>query len=242
MHAVLLTLLFWAVAHTFIPRGAKETVTATTTITIQRPPPATPAPTPPRHRARVVVRHEAAPARAPLREAGENRPDSSPSLPRHPSTIPSKIERDQAGFAKEVAQLNKQNDPHAIPTIDPGSQESATKSYAFTVPSSLRGSERGNGIITPTQRWRDNGLNCYYGALRVHVSRRLDGRAARSSGRSATIRATDPFAQPPHADAVPVPASRIQAAPGHATAAAWRKSVYEDWLADPRIIIAVAAA
>ena len=141
VHAVLLTLLFWAVAHTFIPRGAKETVTATTTITIQRPPPATPAPTPPRRRAHVVERHEAAPARAPLRELAKIVPIRAPSLPRRPSEIQSKIERDQTGYAKEVAQLNKENDPHAIPTIDPGSQESATKNYAFTVPSSLRGSD-----------------------------------------------------------------------------------------------------
>jgi hypothetical protein len=230
VHAVLLTLLFWAVAHTFIPRGAKETVTATT-ITVQRPPPSTPAPTPHRHPARVVVRHEAAPARVPPRELAKIVAIRAPSLPRRPSTIPSKIERDQAGFAKEVAQLNKENDPHAIPTIDPGSQESATKDYAFTAPSSLRGDPHGNGIITPTRHWHDNGLDCYYA--------RYEFTNPDGSEEYGDIvwpfcydPGADPFNQPPHRIPFPFPRAGFKLPPD-SLLPPQEKSVYEEWLTDP---------
>jgi hypothetical protein len=230
VHAVLLTLLFWAVAHTFIPRGTKETVTATTTIAIQRPPTSTPAPTPHRHRAHVVVRHEAAPAHVPLRELAKIVPIRAPSLPRHPST-PSKIERDQAGFAKEVAQLNKANDPHAIPTIDPGSQESASKDYAFAVPSSLRGSEHGNGIITPTRHWRDNGRDCYYGRYEFTYP---DG--SEEDGEIVWPfcydPGADPFTQPPHQIPFPFPLAGFKLPPD-AQLPPIEKSVYQQWVADP---------
>jgi hypothetical protein len=229
VHAVLLTLLFWAVAHTFIPRGTKETVTATTTIAIQRPP-SKPPPTPHRRRAHVVVHHEAAPARVPLRELAKIVPIRAPSLPRHPST-PSKIERDQAGFAKEVAQLNKENDPHAIPTIDPGSQESASKDYAFAVPSSLRGSEHGNGIITPTRHWRDNGRDCYYGRYEFTYP---DG--SEEDGEIVWPfcydPGADPFTQPPHQIPFPFPLAGFKLPPD-AQLPPIEKSVYQQWVADP---------
>ena len=133
--------------------------------------------------------------------------------------IPSKIERDQAGFAREVAQLNKQNDPHAIPTIDPGSQESATKNYAFTVPSALRGSEHGNGFITPTRRWRDNGLDCYYGRYEFTYP---DG--SMEDGEIVWpfcyYPGADPFTQPPHRIPFPFPLAGFKLPRRHATAAA----------------------
>ncbi|MGA9019223.1 MAG: hypothetical protein WA812_06545 [Candidatus Cybelea sp.] len=233
VHAVLLTLLFWAVAHVFISRGAKEIVTSTTTISIQRPPPSTPAPTPPRHRARVIVRHEAAPAAAPRRELAKIVAIRAPALPRHTSMIPSKIERDQAGFAREVAQLNKQNDPHAIPTIDPGSQESATKNYAFTVPSALRGSEHGNGFITPTRRWRDSGLDCYYGRYEFTYP---DG--SMEDGEIVWpfcyYPGADPFTQPPHRIPFPFPLAGFKL-PAGTLLPPQEKSVYEQWVADPSL-------
>ncbi|HLY03788.1 MAG TPA: hypothetical protein VKR56_14985 [Candidatus Cybelea sp.] len=231
VHAVLLSLLFWAVAYTFVQRGAKETVTATTTVTIQKPPPATPAPAAPRHPARVVVPREAAPAHAPLRELAKIVPIRAPLLPRHSSTISSKIERDQAGFAQEVAQLNKANDPRAIPTIDPGSQESATKDYAFTVPSALRGDPRGNGIITPTRHWRDNGLHCYYA--------RYEFTNPDGSEEDGEIvwpfcfdPGADPFMLPPHRIPFPFPRAGFKL-PADALLPPQEKAVYEEWLNDP---------
>ena len=82
--------------------------------------------------------------------------------PRRRIDVPSKIERDEAGYTREVAQLNAQNDPHAIPTIDPSARQSSSKSYALQIPESARGDEHGNGIITPTRAWSDSGRNCYY--------------------------------------------------------------------------------
>jgi hypothetical protein len=231
LHAVLLTLLFRAIALIFIPRGAKETVTATTTITIQRPPPSTPAPPSPRHPARVVVRHEAAPARVPPRELAKVVHVPAPLLPRHPSAIPSKIERDQAGFAKEVAELNRANDAHAIPTIDPGSQESASKDYAFAVPSSLRGSEHGNGIITPTRSWHDNGRHCYYGRYEFTYP---DG--SEEDGEIVWPfcydPGADPFTQPPHQIPFPFPLVGFKLPPDTQLPPI-EKSVYQQWVAEP---------
>ena len=231
VHIVVLALLFWAVVHVFVARGTKEIVTSTTTITIQKPPRSTPAPTPPRRAARVVVQHEAAPARTPRRELAKIVAIRAPALPRHPSLIPSKIERDQAGFAKEVAQLNKQNDPHAIPTIDPGSQESSSKDYGFGVPSSMRGSEHGNGIITPTRSWHDNGHDCYYG--------RYEYTYPNGSTEDGAIvwpfcydPGADPFTQPPHQIPFPFPLASFKLPPDTELPPI-EKSVYEQWVADP---------
>jgi hypothetical protein len=231
VHIVVLALLFWAAVHVFISRGAKEVVTTTSTITIQRPRHSTLPPTPSRHPARVVVQHQAAPARTPRRELAKIVAIRAPALPRHPSLIPSRIERDEAGFAKEVAQLNKQNDPHAIPTIDPGSQESPTKEYAFGVPSSLRGSEHGNGIITPTRSWHDSGLDCYYGRYEYTYP---DG----SNEYGAIVwpfcydPGSDPFTQPPHQIPFPYPLANFKL-PADTQLPPIEKTIYEQWVADP---------
>jgi hypothetical protein len=169
-------------------------------------------------------------ARAPAR-AGENRSDSRPVASAASFHAPSKIERDQAGFAKEVAQLNKENDPHAIPTIDPGSQESASKDYAFAVPSSLRGSEHGNGIITPTRHWRDNGRDCYYGRYEFTYP---DG--SEEDGEIVWPfcydPGADPFTQPPHQIPFPFPLAGFKLPPDTQLPPI-EKSVYQQWVADP---------
>jgi hypothetical protein len=177
------------------------------------------------------VQREAAPASAPLHELAKIVPIEAPSLPRHSVRIPSKLERDEAGFAKEVAQLNKANDPHAIPTIDPGSQESATKDYAFAVPSSLRGSEHGNGIITPTRHWRDNGRDCYYGHYEFTYP---DGSMEYGEivWPFCYDPGSDPFRQPPHEIPFPFPLADYKLPPDTQLPPI-EKSVYEQWVADP---------
>ncbi len=129
---------------------------------------------------------------------------TSPEPPRRFSA-PSNIERDTAGYAKEVAKLNALDDPHAIPTIDPATRGSTTKSYAFNIPSSLRGSDEGNGIITPTRAWHENGRDCYYGRYEFTYP---DG--AMESGDIVWPFCydplSDPFKEPPHP--IPVPACR----------------------------------
>jgi hypothetical protein len=230
VHVIVLTLLFWAVAHVFIPRGAKETVTATTSVVIQHPAVRS-APTPvPARAVRRVAQHESAPARTPRRELAKEVAVRAPALPPPRPSIVSPIQRDEAGYAREVAQLNKQNDVHAIPTIDPGSQESLTKSYQFAVPSQLRGEEHGNGIITPTRRWQDNGRDCYYGHYEFTYP---DG--AMETGDIVWPFCfdsdSDPFKEAPHEIPFPLPLDGFKLPPGTQLPPI-EKTVYEHWAAE----------
>ncbi|MBV8530533.1 MAG: hypothetical protein JO104_04395, partial [Candidatus Eremiobacteraeota bacterium] len=149
IHLIVLTLLFYAVARLFVPRGSREVVSQTTVMTIQKAAPPTPAPL---RAVRQVRQRQSSPAMTPHHElVKEVRAPAPPEPPQRHIPMPSKIERDAAGYAKEIAQLNAADDPHAIPTIDPASRESTSKTYAFNIPSSMRGDEHGNGIITPVR-------------------------------------------------------------------------------------------
>ncbi len=235
VHLIVLTLLFYAVAHIFTPRGAKETISQTATITVERQvkrssPVIAPVPAP-AHPVRVVVQHESAPARARPRELAKVVAFRAPALPPRRPTVPSRLVRDEAGFAKEVAQLNRQNDPHAIPTIDPGSQESPTKRYAFAIPSSLQSGSHGNGVITPTQSWRENGLHCYRG--------RYDYTYPDGAVEYGDIvwpfcydPGSDPFVLPPHEIPFPFPRLGFKLPPDTQFPPI-EKSVYEQWARDP---------
>lgn len=225
IHVIVLTLLFYAIAHVFIPKGTKEVVAQRTVVTIEKAAQAAPAP----HRQpRRVHHHEPPPAQVPRPEIARitTRP-APPQVPHRAPSVPSRIERDEAGFAHEVARLNEQNDPHAIPTIDPASRESYTKTYAFNVPSSMRGDEHGNGIITPVQSWHENGLDCYYGRYEYTYP---DG-----ANESANILwpfcfdpAADPFKLPPHPIPFPLPLLGFKL-PRDAQMPPIEKSVYQQW-------------
>ena len=156
-----------------------------------------------------------------------------PSLPaphqpaRRSPPVPSRFERDEAGFAREVAQLNERNDPNAIPTIDPASRESTTKTYAFTIPSSSGGYEHGNGFITPVQSWHEDGRDCYYGHYEYMYP---DG-----ATESANIvwpfcfdPGADPFKEPPHPIPFPLPPVGFKL-PADAQMPPKEKEVYELW-------------
>lgn len=229
IHLIVLTLLFYAVSRILITRGSKEVVSQTRVLTIERlvhPTTATVAPRP--HR---TVRHqESAPAKVVHHELARMVTTAATPEPPQRPTVPSTIQRDTAGYAKEVAKLNALDDPHAIPTIDPGSRGSTMKSYAFNIPSSLRNEDQGNGIITPTQSWHDGGRNCYYGRYEFTYP---DG--AMESGNIVWPfcfdPASDPFKEPPHPIPFPLPV------PG------WRltsdepmppieKSVYQQWASE----------
>lgn len=226
IHLILLTLLFYAAARVLIPRGSKETISQTNPVSIEHIPRATPAP-PRKHVVRVVKQQESAPARTPRRELARVVHVAAPALPPSRPRVESKIERDQAGFSKEVAQLNRQNDIHAIPTIDPGSQESSTKSYDFAVPSSLRGSEHGNGIITPTDHWHENGEDCYYGRYEYTYpdGAMEDGNIAWPFCYDPRI---DPFKLPPHPIPFPLPLPGYKLPPATQLPPI-EKSVYDEW-------------
>lgn len=227
LHLIVLTTLFYAIAR-FIPRGEKEVVAQTNVVTIKKEAIPTPMPTRAPPHPRPVRQHASAPAITPRREiAKETSAPASPQPVRHTPRLPSRIQRDEAGYAREVAALNAQNDPHAIPTIDPASRESYTKSYAFDVPSSLRGEEHGNGIITPTQSWHEEGNDCYYGRYEFTYP---DG--ATESGNIVWPfcydPGSDPFKQPPHPIPFPLPLAGFKLPPDTELPPI-EKSVYQEW-------------
>ena len=189
---------------------------------------ATPKPAPARA-VRQVRQRESAPARTVRRELYKEVIAKASPAPQRRPTVETQIERDRAGFSKEVAQLNQQDDPHAIPTIDPGTQESPTKQYGFSAPSSLRGEEHGNGIITPSKAWRDNGRDCYYGRYEFTYP---DG--AMENGNIfwpfCYDAGSDPFKLPPHEIPFPLPLPGYKAsAEDLAAMPPIEKDVYEKW-------------
>ena len=146
---------------------------------------------------------------------------------------PQALARDEAGYAKEVAQLNRQNDPHSIPTIDPSARESSSKSYQFAIPSSARGDEHGNGIITPTRSWRDGNLDCYYGRYEYTY-----GDGAMEEGNIAWPFCydpdDDPFKLPPHPIPFPLPLPGFRL-PADADLPPLEKTEYQRWAAANKI-------
>ena len=225
IHLIILTLILHEIARLFVLKGEPEVVSQTSIVTIKKQALSTPSPPHEKHKVR---ERASAPAITPPHELVKETLQPAPPAPRRPSpSLPSKIERDEAGFSREVAQLNEANDPHAIPTIDPASRESATKSYAFNVPSSMRGDEHGNGIITPVQSWRENGRDCYYGRYEYTYP---DG--ATESGNIVWAfcydPGTDPFKLPPHPIPFPIPLAGFKL-PADTDLPPIEKSVYEQW-------------
>ena len=229
LHIVILALAFYAVARVFVQRGERErrlgdehrrdrAEVQARRIPLQYGPRCASA------ASRVGAAH------VPLPElAKQVTTPASPAPPHHRTSVPSKIERDQAGFAKEVAQLNAQNDPHAIPTIEPDRREPSSKQYAFDVPANLRGNEHGNGIITPTHHWHDDGRDCYYGRYEFTYP---DG--SEEYGDIAWPfcydPALDPFKLPPHPIPFPFPLPGYRL-PSSTQLPPIEKSVYQDWVA-----------
>jgi hypothetical protein len=230
LHVVVLTLVFYEVAHVFVQRGERESVSETRVVTIRHEVEATPRPVAVRRMVHSLRHQETAPAHVPLPElAKQVTTPATPAPPQHRTSVPSKIERDEAGYAKEIARLNAQDDPHAIPTIEPNRREPSSKQYAFNVPAGLRGDEHGNGYITPTQRWHDNGRDCYYGRYEFTYP---DG-----SQEDGDIvwpfcyePALDPFRLPPHLIPFPLPLPGYRLPPDTQLPPK-EKSVYQEWAA-----------
>jgi len=223
IHAIVLSALFYTLSRTIVPRETPETVSQITIANIEEKVTAKNQPV-----RRVRPRHVMLPA--PTRhELARETIIAPPQPPPRPRSTPSGIERDEASFSREVAQLNKANDPHAIPTIDPGSQESTMKSYRFDVSAASRGEEHGNGFITPTAKWHDRGLNCYYGRYEYTYP---DG--AQESGAISWAfcyqPGTDPFLEPPHPIPFPDPLAGYVLPPGTYLPPI-EKEIYESWLA-----------
>jgi hypothetical protein len=187
------------------PKGPDAEHITETRIVVQKP---APTPQPQRqaqNHSQVRVAAAAPMAAPPMHELAKEVPNAPPQPPaKHASTIETRIANDQKSFANEVAALNAGNDPHAIATIDPGTQESGVKSYGFQM-SGGNGSAHGNGFITPTHAmWTDHGLDCYYG--------RYEFRYPSGEEEEGDIvwpfcydPGSDPFKQPPHSIAFPPP-------------------------------------
>lgn len=88
-------------------------------------------------------------------------PRSAPK--RQEGTLAEQLAQQQAAFAREAQQLNAQHAPISIATIDPSQRESATKSYHMNFSGSPLLEGKGEGYLTPLQRWSENGQHCYYG-------------------------------------------------------------------------------
>ncbi len=230
LHVLVLAIAFYAVARVFVQRGEREAISQTTVVTIRHEIQATPRPAAMQRVVRAARREETVAAHVPLPELAKRVAAPAPPVPpQRRISVPSKIERDEAGYAKEVAQLNSQDNSHAIPTIDPAKRESSSKQYAFEVPSSLRGDEHGNGIITPTQHWHDNGRDCYYGRYEFTYP---DG--AEETGDIVWPfcydPGLDPFKLPPHEIPFPLPLPGYRLPP-NVQLPPIEKSVYQEWVA-----------
>jgi hypothetical protein len=225
VHALALSVLFAILASAIVPQGSRESVSQITVASIERVQRETP-PVRTRKRRLVVTPPATAPA---LHELSQEKPHAAPEPPRRRMTVKSQLDRDQAQFAREVAVLNKSDDPHAIPTIDPASQGSTMKTYQFQIPASMRGDEHGNGLITPTTSWHDRGLNCYYGRYEYTYP---DG--AEESGAIPWPFCyepdADPFKQPPHPMPFPPPPVGYVLPPG-TDLPPIEKDFYEHWVA-----------
>lgn len=232
VHLLLVVLISYVVRHLIITQAARESVSQTTLARIETRPRPTP---PPRvHRAAVphvrrVVQPAALPAAAPRHElAREVTVHATPQPPqRH--TPSSSLARDEAGFAREVAQLNAANAAHAAPTIDPATRGPSMKSYSFSPPSSMHGQDSGNGLIVPVRRWRQGDENCYYGRYEFTYPS-----GAEESGDIVWPfcfeAAADPFKQPPHLIPFPLPLPGYRL-PAGVTLPPIEKSVYAQWAA-----------
>ncbi|HZZ01069.1 MAG TPA: hypothetical protein VFE36_16020 [Candidatus Baltobacteraceae bacterium] len=222
-----MSVLFALLARAIVPQGSREKVSQITIASIEKMQPKTPPVHRPKPRAIVTV--PAAPA---PHELSKEVPNAVPQPPRRKASVESQLDRDRTRFAREVAQLNKSNDPHAIPTIDPASQESSVKTYAFQIPASLRGEEHGNGLITPTTSWHDNGLDCYYGRYEFTYP---DG--AEESGAIAWPfcyePGSDPFKEPPHPMPFPPPPVGY-VLPSGSYLPPLEKDFYDHWVAGGR--------
>jgi hypothetical protein len=234
LHLLFLTLIFYAARLIFTNAGAKEKMSQTTVITIEQRRPIVTLPTPQPHRVVKQIQHPvAAPPAAitPRHEIARQvaKAASQPPPPHHHPTVASQVALDEAGYAKEVATLNKGDDPHAIPTIDPSTRGSSMKSYAFNPGQSNDGSDHGNGIITPTQSWHDHGMDCYYGRYEYTYP---DG--AEEDGNIAWPFCyppdSDPFKGPPHLMPFPDPLPGYSLPPG-TELPPLEKQFYQQWAA-----------
>lgn len=230
VHVAIATLLFDALAKLRLTTsGESMRRPETITITVQQQVVAEAKPVP-KHRTppQPQTTLPPVPPAAPRHELARESPHAPPQPPeRHHAVAETPLERDQKVFANEVASLNQQNDPHAIATIDPASAGVSTKSYRFDTSRGNSGDEHGNGVITPTQSWKDRGEDCYYARYEYTYPT-----GATEEGNIAWPvcydPGSDPFHEPPHPMPFPLPVPGYTLPPG-TDLPPLEKQVYDEW-------------
>lgn len=213
-----------------IPKhGEGEHVAETQVIRLERPTPAPRAPQPRPHRRPQPAPPAAAP---PPHELARIVPSAPPQPPKrhHANVLATRIATDASVYAREVAKLNAGNNPTAIPTIDPATRQSASKNFGMQLPDGTNVASAGNGLITTTRRWRDHGLDCYYGHYEYTYGN--------GTTESADIAwpfcyqpSNDPFLRLPHPIPMPLPIAGYRVPPG-TQLPPLERDVYQHWLAD----------
>lgn len=238
LHLGIIALALFLIARWVVePMGDQTGTSRTAIVTIERRVAEIPKPkTAPRPVPAVRPPVKTVPQRHELSKIVANAPPAPPTtapevVPQRTAAPLSPLARDAQRFAQVAAQLSKGNDPHVIPTLDPASRNSSTKSYAFEAPGQIRG-ERGDGIITPVQRWHDRGRNCYYARYEYTYP---DG--ASESGNIVWPVCYDPVADPFLADdtrripfPLPPPGFRV---PDAADLPPYEKAVYQAFIGQP---------
>jgi outer membrane biosynthesis protein TonB len=95
-----------------------------------------------------------------------------PSAPPQPRSAPKRTQQaslaeqlaqQEVAFQREAQQLNAQNAPLSVATIDPNQRASAVKQFHINFSGDSELQDRGEGVMMPLRSWTDNGLHCYYG-------------------------------------------------------------------------------
>jgi hypothetical protein len=219
-------------------RGEPEKISATQVLRLEKlqPTPAPPVPTPQPsfvpQRVKAAPPVQPPPAAPPVHELSRDDLQATPQPPQpsHAPTLQDRINADQRAYANTVAKLNAQNNPHVIATIDPGTQESASKSYGFHAPAGMHSSSEGSGIITPSQSWHEHGQDCYYARYSYTYP---DG--AEETGNIVWPvcfdPGTDPFKEGRHEMPFPLPLAGYRLPPG-TDLPPIEKDIYARWISE----------
>ncbi|HTU71502.1 MAG TPA: hypothetical protein VMF11_14460 [Candidatus Baltobacteraceae bacterium] len=112
---------------------------------------------------RVVKQPEAQPTEiARIEPTAPPQPRSAPKKVRQ-GTLAEQLAQQEVAFQHEAQQLNAQQAPLSIATIDPNQRAAATRSYHMNFSGTTELQGHGEGFLIPLRAWGENGMHCYYG-------------------------------------------------------------------------------
>jgi hypothetical protein len=79
------------------------------------------------------------------------------------AALAEQLAQQEVAFQREAQQLNAQNAPLSIATIDPHQRDSAVHQFHMNFSGETELAGRGEGYLLPLRSWSDNGMHCYYG-------------------------------------------------------------------------------